>query len=274
MPRISESTVRRLSHYDRVLEEVQAEGKRMISSHRLAEREGVTSAQVRKDLSTFGSFGRRGLGYNVERLRDEIRAILGLDRRWRVALVGAGNIGSALAAYRGFEKQGFDVVAVFDRDPGRVGQKLGRHVVQDIVALPAAVREGAFEIGVVATPIHAAQEVADALVAAGVRGILNFAPRKLFVPAEVALRSVDMAMEFEGLSFEITQSGARRRSRARERFPGTRGRSAASPAAGSRPRSSARPPGRRAVAERESGPRTPGRARAPGARGRPPGARE
>ena len=156
MPRISESTVRRLSHYDRVLEEVQAEGKRMISSHRLAEREGITSAQVRKDLSTFGSFGHRGLGYNVERLREEIRAILGLDRRWRVALVGAGNIGSALIAYRGFEKQGFDVVAVFDRDPARVGQRLGRHTVQDIAVLHTAVREQAFDIGVVATPIRAA----------------------------------------------------------------------------------------------------------------------
>src|SRR5438874_9263813 len=109
--RISEPTVRRLSHYYRVLDEVQAEGKRMISSHRLAEREGITSAQVRKDLSYFGSFGRRGLGYNVAHLRQEIRAILGLDQRWKVALVGAGNIGTALASYRGFADQGFEIVA-------------------------------------------------------------------------------------------------------------------------------------------------------------------
>ncbi|HTK32750.1 MAG TPA: redox-sensing transcriptional repressor Rex [Candidatus Saccharimonadaceae bacterium] len=212
MARISESTVRRLSHYYRVLDEVQAEGKRMISSHRLAEREGITSAQVRKDLSYFGSFGRRGLGYNVQHLREEIRAILGLERRWRVALVGAGNIGAALLAYRGFEKQGFDVVAVFDRDTARVGQRLGALVVQDIARLPAAATAGAFDIGVIATPIQAAQEVADALVAAGVRGILNFAPRKLFVPDVVALRTVDMAMEFESLSFALTQArGPRRR---------------------------------------------------------------
>jgi redox-sensing transcriptional repressor len=212
MARISESTVRRLSHYYRVLDEVQAEGKRMISSHRLAEREGITSAQVRKDLSYFGSFGRRGLGYNVQHLREEIRAILGLERRWRVALVGAGNIGAALLAYRGFEKQGFDVVAVFDRDATRVGQRLGALVVQDIARLPAAAAAGAFDIGVIATPIQAAQEVADALVAAGVRGILNFAPRKLFVPDVVALRTVDMAMEFESLSFALTQArGPRRR---------------------------------------------------------------
>src|SRR5437773_3107114 len=115
MSHISESTVRRLSHYYRVLEEVDAEGKRMISSLRLAEREGVTPAQVRKDLSTFGSFGRRGLGYNVAHLRAEIRVILGLGRRWKVAVVGAGRIGSALLDYRGFGEQGFVVVAVCDR---------------------------------------------------------------------------------------------------------------------------------------------------------------
>ena len=213
MTRISESSVRRLSHYYRVLEEVHAEGKRVISSLRLADREGITSAQVRKDLSSFGSFGRRGLGYSVERLREEIRAILGLDRRWRVAVVGAGNIGSALLAYRGFERQGFDVVAVFDRDAARIGQKIGHLVVQDIGELTAVISSAAIEIAVVATPIHSAQEVVDALVAAGVRGILNFAPRKLRVPSHVSLRTVDMAMEFESLSFDLTQAGGARRRR-------------------------------------------------------------
>lgn len=215
MARISESTVRRLSHYYRVLEEVSAEGKRMISSHRLAEREGITSAQVRKDLSYFGSFGRRGLGYSVVHLREEIRSILGLDKRWRVAIIGAGNIGSALLSYAGFAGQGFDVVAVFDQDTSRVGQRVGRLTVQDIADLARAAESGAFEIGVITTPARAAQEVADALVAAGIRGILNFAPRKLFVPGEVTLRTVDMTMEFESLSFALTQSrtGRRRRSR-------------------------------------------------------------
>jgi len=208
---ISASTVRRLSHYYRVLEEVEAEGKRMISSHRLAEREGITSAQVRKDLSYFGSFGRRGLGYNVAHLRDEIRTILGLDRRWRVAVVGAGNIGAALIAYRGFERQGFDVVAVFDRDPARVGASVGRLAVQDVATLPAVVAREGVELGVIATPPRAAQDVADALVAAGVGGILNFAPRKLFVPPHVALRTVDMTMELEGLSFSVTAARAPRR---------------------------------------------------------------
>jgi redox-sensing transcriptional repressor len=223
MSRISESTVRRLSHYYRVLEEVEAEGRRMISSHRLAEREGITSAQVRKDLSYFGSFGRRGLGYNVAHLREEIRGILGLDRRWRVAVVGAGHIGSALLAYRGFAGQGFDVVAVFDRDPARIGQRAGSLVVQDVAAIASA---PAFDIAVIATPLRAAQEVADALVAAGVRGILNFAPRKLFVPAHVTLRTVDMTMEFESLSFALREKrpdqGAARRGGRRRREPAAR----------------------------------------------------
>ena len=203
--------MRRLSHYYRVLEEVEAEGKRVISSRRLAEREGITSAQVRKDLSCFGSFGRRGLGYDVAHLREEIRAILGLERRWRVAVVGAGNVGAALLAYKGFEKQGFDVVAVFDREPARIGVRLGTLVVQDVAVLPAALAREQVEIGVIATPVRAAQEVADLLVAAGVRGILNFAPRKLFVPAHVALRTVDMAMEFESLSFALARAKAPRR---------------------------------------------------------------
>ncbi len=214
MARISESTVRRLSHYYRVLEEVEAEGRRLISSQRLAEREGITSAQVRKDLSYFGSFGRRGLGYHVAHLRQEIRSILGLERRWRVAMVGAGNIGAALLSYRGFTTQGFDVTAVFDRDAGRVGERLGDLTVRDVAELRAAAADRPFDIGVIATPRRAAQEVADALVAAGVRGILNFAPRKLFVPAHVTLRTVDMTVEFESLSFALTQApGPRRRGR-------------------------------------------------------------
>lgn len=209
--RISESTVRRLSHYYRVLEEVEAEGKRLISSHRLAERGGITSAQVRKDLSTFGSFGRRGLGYSVPHLRMEIRSILGLDRRWRVALVGAGNVGAALLSYRGFAKQGFDVVAVFDRDPLRVGQRVGDLTVRDVSELASNAPELRLDMGVIATPVRAAQEVADLLVAAGVRGILNFAPRKLFVPAQVALRNVDMTVELESLSFALTEKRRARR---------------------------------------------------------------
>lgn len=216
MARISESTVRRLSHYYRVLGELEAEGKRMVSSHRLAEREGITSAQVRKDLSYFGSFGRRGLGYNIAHLREQIRGILGLDRRWRVVVVGAGHIGAALLNYRGFERQGFDVAAVFDRDPARIGTEIAGRAVRDVAGLAAAAAAGeTWDIGVIATPVDAAQEVADSLVTAGVRAILNFAPRKVRVPREVSLSTVDMALELEGLSFALSQDRPARR-RARE----------------------------------------------------------
>jgi redox-sensing transcriptional repressor len=211
MARISGSTVRRLSHYYRVLDEVAAEGRSVISSHLLAEREGITSAQVRKDLSYFGSFGRRGLGYDVERLRHEIRAILGLDRRWRVGVVGAGHVGAALVAYHGFGNQGFDVVAVFDAARARIGQSLGHLVVRDVATLST---DDAIDMAVIATPAAAAQAVADALVAAGVRGIMNFAPRKLRVPSDVWLRTVDMTMEFEGLSFALSQPPSPPRRRA------------------------------------------------------------
>lgn len=210
MIRISGSTVRRLSHYYRVLDEVAAEGGLVISSQLLADREGITSAQVRKDLSYFGSFGRRGLGYNVEHLRVHIRAILGLDRRWRLVVVGAGHVGSALLAYRGFGEQGLDIVAVYDADAGRIGQKLGDLVVRDVAELGQGVE---FDMGVIATPVRAAQEVADALVAAGARALLNFAPRKLRVPGHVTLRAVDMTMEFESLSFALSQPNATRRKR-------------------------------------------------------------
>jgi redox-sensing transcriptional repressor len=211
MIRISDSTVRRLSHYYRVLGELEAEGKRVVSSHRLAQSEGITSAQVRKDLSYFGSFGRRGLGYNVVHLRGEIRNILGLDRRWRVALVGAGHIGAALANYRGFERQGFDIVAVFDADPARVGTTVAGQSVRPFTDLAAPAPDEQFEIGIIATPMASAQEVADALVARGVRAILNFAPRKLQVPREVSVSTVDMTMELEGLSFALSRDRTPRR---------------------------------------------------------------
>ena len=210
---VAESSVRRLSHYYRVLEEAHAGGERMISSHRLADREGVTSAQIRKDLSYFGSFGRRGLGYNVEHLRLKIGAILGLDRRWRVAVVGAGHVGSALVAYPGFRGRGFDVVAVFDRERARIGGAIHGLAVRDVAGLEAAAASEGFDVGVIATPIEAAQSVADALVRGGVRGILNFAPGALAVPASVTLRTVDLIVEFESLSFALSRARPARRRR-------------------------------------------------------------
>ena len=217
MDHISDSTVRRLSNYLRVLDELEREGEDMVSSQGLAAKSGVTPAQVRKDLSYFGSFGRRGLGYSVAPLKTEIRAILGLNKRWRVALVGAGNIGAALFSYKEFARQGFDIVAVFDSAPDRVGQALGDLVIEPMAVFDRVSRERAIEIGVIATPAQHAQEIAEAMVKVGLRGILNFAPRKLFVPDTVALRTVNMAIELESLSFALAQNEPGRKSG--RRFP-------------------------------------------------------
>ena len=217
MDHISDSTVRRLSNYLRVLDELEHAGGDMVSSQGLAEKSGVTPAQVRKDLSYFGSFGRRGLGYSVQPLKTEIRAILGLNKRWQVALVGAGNIGSALFAYKEFARQGFDIVAVFDDAPDRIGQALGGLVIEPIGEFERVCRERGIEIGVIATPARHAQEIADLMVRVGLHGILNFAPRKLFVPETVALRTVNMAIELESLSFALAQAEQGKRSG--RRFP-------------------------------------------------------
>ncbi len=208
---ISDSTVRRMSSYLRVLDEFEHEAVAMVSSRGLAEKSGVTPAQVRKDLSYFGSFGRRGMGYSVTSLKEEIRAILGLDRRWRVALVGAGNIGTALFSYKEFGRQGFDIVAVFDSAPERVGETLGEVTIQAMADFESTCRARKVEIGVIATPAKNAQEIADLMVRVGLRGILNFAPRKLFLPASVALRTVNMAIELESLSFALAQAENARR---------------------------------------------------------------
>ena len=206
MDKISESTIRRLSGYLRVLDDLVQQGEEIASSKELADRTGVTSAQVRKDLSHFGTFGRRGYGYEVESLRAEIRGILGVSRRWRVAIVGAGNVGTALFAYKEFRERGFDVVAVFDAARDRAGQRLGDLVIEPMERLSEVCQERAIEIGVIAVPARAAQEAADSLVRAGVRGLLNFAPRKLAVPRNVTLRDVNLAVELESLAFALRAS--------------------------------------------------------------------
>jgi redox-sensing transcriptional repressor len=202
--KISESTVRRLSSYLRLLQEADARRQETISSEELAERGGTTSAQVRKDLSFFGSFGKRGLGYSVPELLRQIEGILGLQRRWRVALVGAGKIGSALISYRNFQRRGFEIQAVFDSDRDKVGQPWGTQIILPDEDLERMLAEEGIEIVIVAVPGDAAQGVVDRVVRAGVRAILNFAPVRLRVPDGVALRNVDMVMEMEGLTFALT----------------------------------------------------------------------
>ena len=203
-PRISESTVRRLSVYLRLLRELDGEDREIVSSKELATRSGTTPAQVRKDLSLFGSFGKRGRGYRVPGLTSTLEGILGLDQRWPVALVGVGRIGGALLGYRDLRERGFDVVAALDVDPAKVGTEVEGVPIEPMDRLEEIVRERGVEMGIVAVPPDTAQAVADRLVDAGVRAVLNFAPVKLAVGDEAVVRSMDVALEMEGLSFALS----------------------------------------------------------------------
>ncbi len=202
--KISASTVRRLSHYLRSLEGFEEPGG-TVSSEELAARGQTTAAQVRKDLSHFGSFGKRGLGYQVDELRSRLRRILGIDRTWRVALVGAGRIGLALFEYPAFRARGFECVAIFDSDPDKIGTALGGLVVRDPTELEDAAGELGIELVILAVPAEAAQEMARRAVDAGVRGILNFAPIRLNVPPRIPVEDVNLVMELEALSFALSQ---------------------------------------------------------------------
>ena len=198
---IPEATVARLPVYLRSLLEVAATGTATVSSETLAEMAGVNAAKVRKDLSYLGSFGTRGVGYDVQYLLFQMSAELGLNQERPVLIVGVGPLGRALANYRGFGERGFPVGALIDADPAKVGERIGDLVVRGMDDLDDVVRTTGVAIGVIATPAHAAQEVADALVAAGVRAILNFAPAMVSVPDDVSLRKVDLAVELQILSF-------------------------------------------------------------------------
>ena len=213
MKKVPESTVVRLSLYLRLLEESVGQGARTLSSEELAGRAGTTAAQVRKDLSFFGTFGKRGLGYSVVQLTAALRTILGLERHWRVALVGAGKIGKALIGYRDFERQGFGIEAVFDSDPGKIGQQWQNLEVRASAELEAVLGTG-IDIVIVAVPAEAAQAVVDRVVGAGVRAVLNFAPTRLHVPAGVTLKNVNMAVELESLSYALVNDAAARARRA------------------------------------------------------------
>lgn len=199
--------VPRLTVYLRCLEDLPAGGSR-ISSEELAARAGVNSAKVRKDLSYLGSYGVRGVGYDVEHLRFQIRRELGLTREWPLVIVGVGNLGRALANYAGFRDQGFRVVGVFDDDPNKVGTRVGEHRVEPLEALPGVVRDRGARIGVIATPAEGSQAVAEVLAAAGMAAILNFAPTVVQVPAHVQVRRVDFSTELQVLAFHLHQGTA------------------------------------------------------------------
>ena len=199
--RIPEATVTRLPVYLRSLLELASDKVSTVSSERLAELSGVNAAKVRKDLSYLGSYGTRGVGYDVGFLVDQVGRELGTTRDWPVVIVGLGNLGRALANYHGFGSRGFRVAALVDADPALVGETIGELTVVSIDHLESVVGEGQVAVGIVATTPAAAQDVADRLVAAGVRSILNFAPVVLTVPEGVSLRNVDLSMELQVLTF-------------------------------------------------------------------------
>jgi redox-sensing transcriptional repressor len=201
LPDLPEATVARLPEYLRALHHCAETGFETVSSEGLAAAAGVNSAKLRKDLSHLGSYGTRGVGYDVALLIDQIEYVLGLTQRRAVALVGVGNLGHALAGYDGFATRGFRVVALFDADPATVGERIQGLTVRHIDELPAVAAEETIAIGVIATPASAAQAVADLLVDAGVTSILNFAPCVLSVPDNVDVRKVDLAIELQILSF-------------------------------------------------------------------------
>lgn len=204
LPRkIADSTVRRLAIYLRFLEEFQQQGRGTLSSEALAQRAGTTSAQVRKDLSFFGSFGKRGLGYDVPALAARLREILGLGQRYRVLIVGAGRLAGALVQYAGFSARGFQIVAVVDQDPGKIGTRWGKLEIENVTALEEIVRREKVEIAILVTPADPAQGLVDRLVAAGLTAVLNFAPVQLQVPEGVDVKNVNLAVELETLSYAL-----------------------------------------------------------------------
>ena len=199
--RIPEATVARLPLYYRALVEMAEQKLATVSSERLAEMAGVNAAKVRKDFSYLGSYGTRGVGYDVEYLLFQISRELGLTQDWPVVIVGVGNLGHALANYRGFSARGFRVVGLVDADASKHGEQVGGLLVEPIEDLPRIVAEREVAIGIIATPAAAAQEVAGLLVQAGVTSVLNFAPTVIAVPPGVSLRKVDLSIELQILSF-------------------------------------------------------------------------
>jgi redox-sensing transcriptional repressor len=203
--KIPEMTIRRLSVYTRCLQQLEEDGIKTISSQDLAERFGLNSAQVRKDLAYFGEFGVRGIGYYVAGLKAELQRILGLDREWPIALVGFGNLGSALFHYKGFGRQGFRISVIFDDDPLKIGRSADGVPIMGTRDMARELRGRGIQIAIVAVPAESAQGVADQLVAAGVRAVLNFAPARLRMAREVRLKNVDLSIELETLSFYLAK---------------------------------------------------------------------
>ena len=208
---IPEVVINRLPVYARALANLAANGESVVSSQALGETLDVTPAQIRKDLSYFGRFGKQGRGYNVPGLLAKLREILGLDRQWKVCVVGVGRLGQAIVEYGGFEPQGFQIVAAFDSDESLAGRRIGHVEVHSVTRLDEYLTEHPVDIGVVAVPAHAAQEMVDRLVGAGVRAILNYAPLTPHVPPEVSIRHIDPVLAMQSMTFYIKKPEPARR---------------------------------------------------------------
>ena len=200
---IPEVVIDRLPVYARTLALLTRQGREVVSSQELGIQLGVTPAQIRKDLSYFGRFGKQGRGYNVKRLLEELRQILGLTRPWSMALVGVGKLGQAIVAYGGFAPQGFRIVAAFDADPKLVGTKVNDLIVKSVESLPEVLRGQEIEIGIVAVPAASAQQVIDMLVASWVKGILNYAPIAPQVPAHVRIKDIDPVLSLQSMTYYV-----------------------------------------------------------------------
>jgi redox-sensing transcriptional repressor len=203
----SRASVGRLSLYLRRLEALQREGVSKVSSRLLGEALGVTDAQVRKDLAYLGNLGHPGIGYAAPELIAAIRHVLGIDRDWPTALVGVGNLARALLRYQGFVERGFHFVALFDADPAKIGQTLEGLTIHALEAMPTVLAATKAELGILTVPSQAAQSVAEALVAAGIRGVLNFTPQVLRLPAHISVVSVDLTVQLEQLAFLVQLGG-------------------------------------------------------------------
>jgi len=193
----------RLPIYLRAIQRMAQEGQRVTSSKELGERLGVSAAQIRKDLSQFGEFGKQGTGYNIKYLSEQLRRILNLDVVWDMAIVGAGDVGNALAHYQGFRDRGFQATMIFDNDSGKIGKKIGNLIVQDISEMSKAIQQASIKVAMVATPANHAQEVTDQLVEAGVKAILNYAPIQISVPEGVRVEYIDPPTHLQKMSYYL-----------------------------------------------------------------------
>ncbi len=202
---IPDIVVGRLPVYLRALTFLMAEGRQVTSSQELGDRLGISSAQIRKDLSHFGEFGKQGTGYDIAYLHDQLRRILKVDRMWDVVLVGAGNLGKAIADYGGFAGKGFVIRAIFDTDPDKIGKPMGidNLIVQDVSRLAEVIRQNEIKVGIIATPAEDAQQVARTMVDAGVRAILNYAPITIMVPAGVRIQYIDPAVGLQRMTYYL-----------------------------------------------------------------------